>query len=205
MNPVLFGWIARHWEYPLTKRTSLPDNVKVAVVLGGMSAYHEGAERVRYFQSGDRLFQALEVYKTGKVRKIFVSGGSPNVLIKERPESEYLKTYLRNIGVPDSDLCIESVSRNTYENAKYTGRAFSNQGWEKRIILVTSAFHIKRAQKCFEKAGFTVIPYSTDCLQSVDGYTFGDFIIPDPIMLYNWQLLIKEWVGYVVYGIKGYI
>ncbi|WP_243349642.1 YdcF family protein [Parabacteroides sp. FAFU027] len=205
MNPVLFGWIARKWEYPFTNRNALPGNVNVAVVLGGMSAYHEVTGRVRYFQSGDRLFQALELYKTGQVRKIVISGGSPNILIKEKPEAEYLKDYLSHIGVPDSDLCIEARSRNTYENAIYTQKAFSGQGWRKRIILVTSAFHMKRAQRCFEKAGFAVIPYSTDCLQSVDGYTPGDFFIPDPVMLYNWQLVIKEWIGFVVYRIKGYV
>ena len=32
----------------------------------------------------------------------------------------------------------------------------------KRIILVTSAFHMYRAKKLFEKQGFNVIPYKVD-------------------------------------------
>ena len=35
--------------------------------------------------------------------------------------------------------------------------------------------------------------------------TFDEMILPDPGAFQKWQLLIKEWVGYVVYAIRGWV
>jgi uncharacterized SAM-binding protein YcdF (DUF218 family) len=55
-------------------------------------------------------------------------------------------------------VLIENRSRNTLENA----REVRNLLGAKRIILVTSAFHMKRAAGMFTKQGFIVIPAPVD-------------------------------------------
>lgn len=53
----------------------------------------------------------------------------------------------------------ETTSRNTWENAVNSSREFGKEA--PTILLVTHAWHMKRAKACFEKAGFSVIPAPT--------------------------------------------
>ena len=75
------------------------------------------------------------------------------------------------------------------------------------MLLVTSALHMKRAKACFEKAGFEHFDcFTTDHYTgSKRGYDFDQYIVPDISTLVNWEKLSKEWVGYVVYWMMGYI
>ncbi|WP_200762941.1 YdcF family protein [Nitrosophilus alvini] len=58
---------------------------------------------------------------------------------------------------------LENVSRDTFENAKYTKDIFKKKGIKNpKIVLVTSAYHMPRAKKLFEYFGFEVEPSATD-------------------------------------------
>ena len=129
------------------------------------------------------------------MKKIVISGGNPYLTRKERPEAGFLKEYLLLLGIPAEDLFTEEKSRNTRENAVNTADLFDRNGWEKRIILVTSAFHSRRAILAFEQAGFTVVPYNADPLKSVRPVNLKEVLLPDPGKFGGWQMLIKEWLG----------
>jgi uncharacterized SAM-binding protein YcdF (DUF218 family) len=127
------------------------------VVLGGGSyapaPEYDGAtvgrytlERVRY---GARL-QRL----TGK--PVLVSGGNPLGLTTS--EGEQMNAALREFGV--SATWVEAASRNTYENARFSGRILSAAGID-TVYVVTHAWHMPRAQMAFERSGLRVIPAPT--------------------------------------------
>ena len=61
----------------------------------------------------------------------------------------------------------------------YTSELFEEMGWDKKIILVTSSMHSKRARLCFEKAGFTVTSFDADPVKSVRPITLKDIFVPD--------------------------
>jgi len=61
----------------------------MAIVLGGMSRVDERQERADFNFSGDRLFQTLELYHKGRVKKLFISGGSGSIS-HPRAERSYL-------------------------------------------------------------------------------------------------------------------
>ena len=55
------------------------------------------------------------------------------------------------MGIPENDIIIENKSRNTHENAFYTGQLFEKNGFSKsNNLLITSSMHMRRAQACFE-------------------------------------------------------
>ena len=68
-----------------------------------------------------------------------------------------MKEILEVMGVPGRSMLLERNSRNTYDNALYTAVVLNNKNI-KRILLVTSAFHMRRAVALFEKQGFDVVP-----------------------------------------------
>ncbi|MBI9061006.1 MAG: YdcF family protein [Marinilabiliaceae bacterium] len=204
-NGALFQWVLRGWEGEMVPVSQMEDKAKIVVVLGGMTSLDEGSGRIQFHDATDRLMQALLLYYNGCVSKLVISGGSAEIMREEIPESEYLKPFLMNIGIEEQNLFIERRSRNTYENALYTKELFEQQQFEKRIILVTSAFHMHRAKACFERQGFQVESYAAQFVQSTDPIDVRTVLIPSLHTLNTWPLLLKEWMGIVVYQIKGYL
>ena len=59
--------------------------------------------------------------------------------------------------MPESQVWIADKSRSTYENAKYGAELVKGRGIS-RIVLVTDAYHMPRAEGCFRKQGLSVAP-----------------------------------------------
>jgi uncharacterized SAM-binding protein YcdF (DUF218 family) len=109
-------------------------------------------------------------------------------------------------GVQPKDIIIESSSRNTRENALYVKDLVAEHSSTGKVILVTSAFHMRRAEGCFRKVGIDVIGFSTDFYSALPQDRFGfDGLIPSPGPMINWNFLIKEWIGYIAYWMMGYV
>ena len=93
-----------------------------------------------------------------------MSGGSVWGLSTET-EAEASAGFQR-LGVPEGRLRLEGDSRNTRENAVFSRMLAAET---QRILLVTSASHMRRAQGSFEAVGFTVIPAATDFEATLGG------------------------------------
>lgn len=176
----------------------------VIVVLGGMintlSAY---PERVELLSSGDRLTDSILLYKAGRAEQILFTGGSGILFEQEIKEAGFAKKFLISFGVPENKILIESESRNTFENALYTKKILEEKKMN-RIILVTSAFHMKRSFAIFKKLGLEVIPFPTDYRALNMGLNFDAFV-PSTGALDTTTLAIKEWIGIIAYEWKGYM
>ncbi|NNK80284.1 MAG: DUF218 domain-containing protein, partial [Flavobacteriales bacterium] len=71
--------------------------------------------------------------------------------------------------------------------------------------LITSAFHMKRAIACFEKQGVRVKPYPVDYYSDDDPVSWSYYVVPSLRTAIDWQIPIKEKVGWIVYKLKGYL
>jgi uncharacterized SAM-binding protein YcdF (DUF218 family) len=204
-NGAVFNSVAELWEEPQKMAPQLHSNYRKVVVLGGMASENSVNGLPRFSQSSDRLWQGLWLLKTGKADTLILSGGRGTLFDKQKPEGELLKDYLDDIDLLSDQIIIESVSRNTYENAVETAKIFDNRGMSKEIILVSSAFHIPRARACFENQGFTVDVFPADPLTGVRPLQWKDFIIPSAGVMDQWGVLFREWAGILMYEINGYI
>ena len=204
--PIFFHLAIKWWEETPVPLRENDYRCKNIVVLGGMSTYHIPSGRVRFTQSGDRFMQALLLGKQNQVENFVISGGSAAITHNERPEAAFLNEYISKLQLLDNcNVLIDSLSRNTYENAVYTREIFEKHNIKKEIALVTSAWHIARAKRCFEKQGFMVTPVGADFLTPTRKPVIGDFILPSASTLANWELLIKEWIGLVTYYVRRYV
>ncbi len=203
-NSFIMNTFMREWEVEATKLEDV-GNYDYGILLGGMMTYDAKTERIGFRRSVDRLMQTIELYKTKHIKKIFISGGSGSIIEKEMIESHYLKNYLLRIGIPERDILIEYKSRNTYENAVYTKETLGDKINDSSFLLISSSFHLRRAQKCYSKVGIETTAYATDRYSGPNKWAFDYYFIPEVDMLTQWKILIKEYVGYVAYWFANYI
>lgn len=167
----------------------------VGIVLGGFSNVNPRNNKIEFNGSGDRLFQAIALYKRGVIKKILIASGNANLLDNNAKEADLAVAYLKEIGIPDSAILSDNKSRNTVENAKNSAAlvklTFSNPS----VLIITSAWHIPRASLIFNKAfGKELTYYPTNFMGEVS-FNADDLLIPSAAALNTWPMLFKEWIG----------
>jgi len=206
-NGIIFNECLLLWEKPAIPISQLDDDYDLAVVLGGTTDVdREPNDRLFFHKGADRVTHALNLYHAGKVKKIMFTGGNARLFEDPNRDNSPIFDFYVMCGVDPGDIIIESTSRNTRENAFFVKDLVASNASTGKVILVTSAFHMRRAEGCFKKAGIDVTGFSTDFYTALPKDRFGfDGIIPSPGALINWNFLIKEWIGYTVYWVMGYV
>ncbi len=204
-NSFILDEFMRMWEIPATPNSEIKGKEYAAgIVLGGFSSYDPTLERIQFNQGTDRLMQAIDLYHKGIIKKIIVTGGSGSILHAEEKEAIPVKEFLRGTGISTGDIIIESESRNTRENAVNTKKLLEKDSIQGNFLLITSAFHMRRAKGCFKRAGIEADRYSTDRYSGPRKFEFDHLLIPSVEALQAWSALIHEVVGAMVYKIVGY-
>lgn len=89
-----------------------------------------------------RAKEAIQLYKEGWSEKLIFSGAAADS--SGPSNAEIMARLAFEAGVPDEAIITEELSRTTAENALNTSRFIAEQDIN-RIILVTSAYHQRRA------------------------------------------------------------
>jgi uncharacterized SAM-binding protein YcdF (DUF218 family) len=183
------------------KLISAIDSADAIVVLSGMLAINEMGDST-YVEWGDadRFFGGLALFKAGKAQKLVFTGGKMPWDKAKKTEGEVLKEYAISNGIASEKIYITKEVENTADEAVAVKELISPS---KRIILVTSAYHIYRAQRLFEKQGFEVVPYKVDYKSVVESaITVIDFL-PSAENLKTTEIGIRELIGRLFYLIIG--
>lgn len=204
-NPFLVDEAFRAWE-PVTPDWDVIDtSFDAAIVLGGIGEVDLRLQKLNFGHSADRLFQTIKLYYQGKLKRVVFTGGSGSIEFPDKKEGLYVQKYLKQIHFPDSALIIEPESKNTFENAVFTKKILDSLHVNGKLLLVTSGFHMRRSMAIFEKAGYkTIFPYVTNRVSGVRRTTPDHLLIPNSTALLGSDLLMHEWVGYLIYKLKGY-
>lgn len=205
-NTFIFKEFVRLWETEGIRTEDLSYH-DVAIVLGGMAEYNHDLERLSLRRGGDRIWQTLLLYHQGKVGKILLAGDEGYVVDRGLNEALRFREELIKLKVRPEDILIDSLSKNTYENAVNSVKVLEQYGLKKgKIVLVTSAVHMKRARACFRLQGVEVTPYPTDHYTGPGrSYHWDEYILPSFSTLLDWYALTHEWFGYIAYSVAGYL
>lgn len=194
------------WEHPVTPISKLKGNYKYGVVLSGVTdSKREPRDRVYFHKGAGRVTHAYRLYKMGKIDKILISGGSGRLLGQDVMDADLIVMYYDLVGVPREDILLENQSRNTYENAAFSADLIKADNPEAKVVLITSAFHMKRALACFESQDLTVTPFSTDFHSSVIEFDLIGWLVPGAGAFSAWETILKEIFGIATYWVMGYI
>ena len=205
-NDFIINEIYLRWEIPPTAFRDVPDDYDVGIVLTGIANLQKEPDDRVYFNKGaDRIIHAIDLYKRGKIRKILVTGGTGSLKRPDLTEANALLKVLQLFGVPDQDIIIEKESRNTHENALFSARILNESFPNGKYLLITSAFHLRRAEACFGKAGIEADIFSTDFYSHPTSFTIDSMLLPNESAFDKWQTFIREILGIGAYKIAGYI
>lgn len=195
----------RLWEIPATHYRDLKQ-YEAGIVLGGMLSYDPGYDRIQFYKSADRLFQAVELYKKGFIKKIFFVGGSGSIEFADAKEGAFVKRYLLLLGIPPGDIWIENESRNTRENAVNAKEFLVKNNLDSgEFLLITSGCHMRRSLACFNRVELKVSSYSVDRNAGPQRRFYPDhLLIPNVNTFMSWDAVIHEWIGMIVYKIQNY-
>jgi uncharacterized SAM-binding protein YcdF (DUF218 family) len=206
-NPYLSNVSIKSWEGNPTPIDVMSKHDIGVVLTGITNRYKRPSDRVYMQRGADRILHTIQLYKLGLIDKILISGGSGKLIDNSADvkEADELKKTLRLADIPEADIYIENTSRNTYENALHSSRILATDFPNQSIILITSAFHIRRASACFAKQKCQITPFGTDYISHDRAYNLDDFIVPKSGAIRNWEVIIKESLGMTMYWISGYI
>lgn len=153
--------------------THIPKNPQgdVIILLGGGSSEHKF----------ERFVAAVGLQKRL---------GLPIIISAEK----FYKDLLIDLGLPPDKIIIEDKSRDTVENAAFTHEICARSGYNKPII-VTSAYHIRRAVMIFEKAGMNVIGFPAHHI-SWGSKGWRDYL---PRNFVKTSIAIKEYMALLFY------
>jgi uncharacterized SAM-binding protein YcdF (DUF218 family) len=183
------------------KPISAIDSADAIVVLSGMLEINEVGDST-YLEWGDpdRFFGGIALFKAGKAQKLVFTGGKMPWDKAKKTEGEVLKDYAISNGIPSEKIFVTKDVENTADEAVAVKELI---GTSKRIILVTSAYHMYRAKRLFEKQGFIVIPYKVDF--KVAGNSIVNILdfLPSADNLQLTETGVREILGRLFYLING--
>lgn len=131
---------------------------------------------------------------------VIISGGGAQGFVSE---AEMMVGFVEALGVPLKDILLEPKSRNTYQNGVNTLLILKEQNLD-RVLLVTSAYHMKRAAAVFHSLGVSVVPAVTD-FQVVEKESLLIDWLPTADALQMTTGAMKEYVGWLYYSLRGWV
>ena len=141
----------------------------VAIVLGGDEV---------------RAVDAARLYEAGIVKTLIVSG-----------DVSRLSEILRICHVPREQVLVDTAPTRTADHPQ-TLLALPGMTKERPIILVTSDYHQYRAQRIFEKAGYTSVDvYSSQASRSQTSWHGGASPKEAFSMIYELAAFVKDWLN----------
>jgi uncharacterized SAM-binding protein YcdF (DUF218 family) len=179
-----------------------PEATYDAVVLlgGAVSPFGSTPDVVAWNDNVERLLVVHQLLVSGQARMAIVSGGSLGTDALPT-EAEYLARQLETWGIAKERVVVENLARNTRENALFTRALLEARGL-KKVLLVTSAYHMQRGAGCFRAAGVAVDTLKVDYRMrepSRDGH-----LLPRSEYLADSARALREYLGRLVYWVLGY-
>jgi uncharacterized SAM-binding protein YcdF (DUF218 family) len=191
------------WRYaPLSRPPR--DSQAIVVLSGGLIPADEYQPQATLAEDSlVRCLHAAELYRAGGPCPVVLSGGIVRKEHGPKPLAELMKEFLIQQGAAPGDLIVEHLSTTTYENAVECQKLLAERGIN-RITLVTEAFHMHRAARCFSKAGFEVAP--APCRFRASRYQHElQTYLPSAAAARGMQQVVHEWLGLTWYWWQGRI
>jgi uncharacterized SAM-binding protein YcdF (DUF218 family) len=211
-NGWVSSWLVQSLELQHVPTAELPPADAIVVLGGSTHSISPPRRWVEVTEEGDRVLYAAKLYRDGKAPTLILSGGRIEWRGSGPAESADMATLVETMGVPASAILQDPTSLNTYQNAANVKQLMQMHGI-RRILLVTSAMHMPRALRIFQKLGIDAIPAPTDYLVTESDYqefqttSKGRILslLPDADQLRMTTRALKEYLGIGIYWLRGWL
>lgn len=204
------GWLLGSLEKPYAGMPvdRVPKANAVVLLGGGSSRSKFEAQKFHINRAGDRVIMALDLMHSNRAPAL-VLGGAFTKSVKEEtvwPDSETTANWMRAGGkLGDAEVIPLKICRNTYDEARFVKEIYDARGWT-NILLVTSAFHMKRSAAVFRSHGIHTTEIPCNFFTLVGRYGSPQVkILPKHQGMEKMSILIHELVGWAYYRLRGWI
>ncbi len=176
------------------------------VLLGGMLSPSSRDVFGFHFDGGvDRAVTALEAVRQHKGRALVVGGGM-NPRVPNLGEGEFLRRWMAHWKLSPVPVETLGACRDTRDEAERTRQLAAARGW-RRIILVTSASHMRRAEATFRRTGLEVVclPCDFEGLAGLETRRNWLGLAPHLNGFIHLERYLYERVGWWVYRWRGWL
>ena len=150
-----------------------------AVVAFGARAYASGTMSTALF---DRTRTAVDLYEAGLARVLIFSGGPGDGDIHE---TEAMRRYAMERGVPDSAILRDELGLDTQATVSNTMAMFRQRGY-RRILTVSQFYHLPRIKLTYLRAGLEVYTVPAERSRYMPGMPY--FIAREVAALYLYYI-----------------
>lgn len=175
------------------------------IVLGGgegKGTIAEARNEASLSRGAERLSEAIKASKNNSALKVLYTGHTSKIFHTGWSGSDIARKFLTDQGVASEKILLEGKSRNTYENALFSKTFLEDHSNAGNWGLITSAAHMNRSMKIFEKVGLgdriTAIPVDYETSGQTNWWRF-DFKEGN----YLWRNYLHETIGTLVYRLTG--
>lgn len=200
---LLIGFVESPWQQ--LSIASIEKADAIVVLSGGLQPVSNKTIKQEW-QDPDRFFYGVDLLKAKKASSLIFTSGIRPLQNNVVPESRIYLEKALEIGVPKNKILITKFAKNTSEEAQKVRELFKNNDelGSSKIILVTSAFHMWRAKKIFERNNFQVISFPVDFKKNDyknNMITFFIKVMPNSYDLSRSSLAIREIMGRIIYRV----
>ncbi len=206
-QPPVVALLFARLERPWVENTiaSAPRASAVVVLGGGWRTSDHDLAGIDFTPAADRWFTGVELCRLGRADVLVVGGDSTSPPEERPPASRALGRWLDLWQVTGAELRTLGPVASTRDEAVRAGELVRRMEWD-RVLLVTSAFHMRRAMATFQRAGVPVHPVACD-FQVIRGNRKPSSWRPYPdeeaFLLFN--LWWHEMAGWLAYRAMGYL
>ena len=189
-------------RYPANPSLDAVDGI---IVLGGGEDARASAYwgQVQLKEGAERFTAAMELARRFPEAKVLFTGGSGalrDVAGAITSEASVAERFFVTQGIAPERLLLEGQSRNTAENARLS-LILADSAPDKTWVLVTSAFHMPRAMRSFDAAGWDgLVAWPVDYRTSGFADGIGWDLTGNLSVL---QTAVREHVGMLAYRLTG--
>jgi uncharacterized SAM-binding protein YcdF (DUF218 family) len=181
--------------------TALPTADAVVMLGGGLTPSSSEIAGLHLTKAGDRIIMALEMIRLGKATVLICGGASEKTDEGVKVEADLFKQALLDRRVPVPEIISLGACIDTHDEAVRTRALAEQRGW-RRILLVTSASHLRRAVATFRTLGMEVVPVPCNFLAA---RTTRVFAVPSYGGFEEISTWMHEQIGWCEYRRRGWI
>ena len=201
---------------------SFPEADAIVLLGGSMGIETNLSSYAEMWSGADRVWQAARLYKAGKAQKVIATGNGavdttlPLLLdfgvakadvsfmdaVNTEEEARSISKMLGRSGGVE-ELGVEELGVEEFGESDSPTHPIKHSSTARpKVLLVTSAWHMKRARMMFEKyaKGVEVVCAPADFEMSMAAKK-GWSVLPDAYSLHLNSVAFHEWVGIVGYGV----
>ena len=191
--------------YVGVKLDALPACDAVVMLGGALDPSRHEVGGLHLTIAADRIVAALEMIRLGKAPVLVCGGSGVNVDGVEKVEADLFKKALIERRVPVPEIISLGHCANTRDEATRTHTLAQQRGW-RRVLLVTSAAHLRRATATFRTLGIEVVPVPCNFFTTLSIQRTRSFIgIPRLVGFEKVAVWMHENIGWWDYRRRGWI